>query len=556
MKTRRHLVNACLLLALSLVMQWVIVARSTVPAIDSIRYLSVAQSMDRHGLLATLRTQPEQPLYPALVWLFHGAMACFPPLAPHAWLTSLQWAAAIPLCLSVVPLYMLLTHLVPFRAAMAGSLFFCVTSEVCRLGADGLSDSTSLMFCMLALCCAVVAMRGTRDSILPRAAWMAAAGLAIGLALMARSEALALPVALGIFLGWEALRLGREAWPRVLQATSWLALGLGISVIPYLILSDALSPRASLARLLGRRPAAWAEPLNAPAALEQSNSPSDANWHLPDGRRMTFGRKDHTSTSRFSGLGPTLMEILRESGQAFQYWLGGLALYGLWLERRRLARPPCRLVLILVAVYGFLVLLVTLRSGYLSSRHLVLLVALGLGWSGRGALDLGQRLAVALGTAAVRRSGNQPRQESSRRSSGWRWGVAALALLACLPHSLAPLHAAHGAHRGAAAWLLARNDASRAVLDTHGWTALYTGRKTYRYEQAPTAYLDSKLAYVVVEQHELQSDSRRAATLNSILAEASEPLACFPAPDPRHSVAVYRWYPTRFAQGRAFRHAR
>ena len=45
---------------------------------------------------------------------------------------------------------------------------------------------------------------------------------------------------------------------------------------------------------------------------------------------MEFGIKDRSVSTRFQGHVSALGEYLRELPEAMQYWIGGLALIGLW----------------------------------------------------------------------------------------------------------------------------------------------------------------------------------------------------------------------------------
>ena len=113
-----------------------------------------------------------------------------------------------------------------------------------------------------------------------------------------------------------------------------------------------------------------------------------------------------------------------------------------------------------------------------------------------------------------------------------------------------PLHGSRIAHRRAAQWLEGEDRHAGAVLDTRGWTMLYSDRPTYRYDEAPTALLDPALAYIVVEQRDLDFDSPRGQTLREVLVRGATRQAVIAGPDgqPGKSVLVYRWNATRFAQ--------
>ncbi|MGH7138767.1 MAG: hypothetical protein ACREHD_23720, partial [Pirellulales bacterium] len=149
---RKTATIAALVLAACLVQAWMI-SRAVVPAQDSVRYLIVAQGFERDGFSATLRNQPEQPLFPALVWLVHRGLTSLGLATADDWATSLQVAAAIPLVLSIVPVYLLFCQLHGERAAIIAISLYSLLGGIARLGADGLSDSTHLALFMLALWC-------------------------------------------------------------------------------------------------------------------------------------------------------------------------------------------------------------------------------------------------------------------------------------------------------------------------------------------------------------------------------------------------------------------
>jgi hypothetical protein len=65
-------------------------------------------------------------------------------------------------------------------------------------------------------------------------------------------------------------------------------------------------------------------------------------------------------------------------------------------------------------------------------------------------------------------------------------------------------------------------------LDTRGWAAYAADRASYDAWHISQALGDSRLAYVVVCGSELESGSRRAASLRAILERAGERVAAFP----------------------------
>jgi hypothetical protein len=146
MKCRHQLLILAGLTAVCIGVQAVVVRRAVVPGLDAVRFVRIARSIGNRGLMDTVRWESEQPLYPAWLWVVHSARQRVLGVADPLWVTSAQWAAAVPLVLAVTPLFRLLRRLVGPAAAVAGTLLFCVLPEVSRLGADGISDSTHLLF--------------------------------------------------------------------------------------------------------------------------------------------------------------------------------------------------------------------------------------------------------------------------------------------------------------------------------------------------------------------------------------------------------------------------
>jgi len=132
------------------------------------------------------------------------------------------------------------------------------------------------------------------------------------------------------------------------------------------------------------------------------------------------------------------------------------------------------------------------------------------------------------------------------------WGVVAVFAAACLPQTMMRIHYSREGHRMAAEWLERSAPAHGAVVDTHGLTGLYGGRTTVPYERAPAVLGDPRLAYVVLEDRELDYPSRRSLTLRWLLAAAGHKVAEFPPPAARRPnqrrVLVYRWDADRFGR--------
>ena len=567
------------LLGLSCLVQVAVVSRSTTTGLDAVRFVQVAQSIDQHGLLPTVRTQRQQPLFPVWVWAVHAGLQRTVGEFPSVWAVSAQLAAAIPLVLAVVPLYFLILRLVGGGAAVAGSFFFCLLPEVSRLGADGLSDSTHLLFLCIAFW-AMVEYLGRRrieggrgnGPFSGRACpppWLLLAGAATAIATLARVEVLVLAGAMAVTLAvFQLLGGRREAWGSLAAASACFLLGLVLVWGPYLAAVGVATPRAATARILGRHEMEEETGRLARAGVAQS-------WQLPGGEPMSFDVKERSISLRRRGYAAAVVGFVRKLADVLGYWIGGVALWGAWRlgrvgtrcgrGRRAGGRASAgdRFVQVFFLLFSLVVIRFSAAEGYLAARHLLALAVAGMGAAGFGALELGSLLrsaapAVYLSLTRRRRRGTAPAQKQppapgERRVVGYpasAWALVALAGVACVPQTLARLHHSRLGHRAAGKWLAGQTGLPGTVLDTRGWTGLYSGRQTYAYEEARAALSDPRLAYVVLEGRETEYDSGRSRTLRWLVETAARPVAEFPQPAARRPnqrpVIVYQWYADRF----------
>jgi hypothetical protein len=586
------------LLALCCLVQALVIGRAVATGLDTARFAARAQQIDTDGWIATVRAHQEPPLYWAEIWAAHKVLLRCCGNYPEIWAQSAQYAAAIPLVLTLVPLFLLSQRVFGTAAAVAAGVFFCVLPEAVRLGGDGICDSTHLLFFTIAFWAVVVFLTGpgrgamadywaaqvndggclplppevvgdSAETAFPRRpAWLLLAGLATGVAILARVEAVVMPIALAMTLFLLQFRRARRQAGSVLCAALGLyALGLALVLTPYLAAAGALTPRAAVTRILGR-PAA--EP-HAPLPQPLDNSLASV-WQLPDGQMMSFVAEDPTANLRRHGLG-AVHKFFRELTIVFWYWLGALALVALARVWRRPGNTVDWFVRVFVGCYVVLALGFAVTEGYITSRHLLPLVVAGIGCSGFGALVLGQMLVerfaslggMLSGRAALARhasmgsshAGPQLRRVtacyptnalSPKVVYSGGAGVVLLAALACCPQTFKPLSPVGLGHREAAHWLATGAEAVGTVLDTQGWMGLYSGRTTHFYAAGPVGFADPQLAYVVLERHELGRPSNRGRTLRQLLEIGGELVRTFPGPFGErlnHDVLVFRWHPER-----------
>jgi len=564
---RYHLTVVAGLLALSCLVQVLAVSRSVVPGLDAVRFVGIAQSIDEQGIADTLEAEGEQPLFPAWVALVHRVQVGIAGDSSSAWAKSVQTAAAVPLVLAIVPLYLALLRMVGARSAAAACVFFCLLPEVARLGADGLSDSTHLLFFCVAFWAIVEYLQGTplktwktwppavchvdadgtadkhggesvdmnaelaamslpkpeeHNGYSPHHGWLLLAGAAAGAAILARAETLVLVAALGTAaIIFQLLPRYRMAWSRLAASLCAFALGLAFLLGPYLLLVSPTTFQTAADRILGRFKA------------EERDMDELDDWRLPNGEPMAFTVREPTTSIRHRGFAAAIVRFGRKLADAYGYWIGGLALLGAWLLRRESTRRIDRFVQIFFALFSLLAIRFAAREGYMHARHVIPLVVVGIGCAGSGGPWLGEKLTAKM-----------------RLKLSAAWLVVALAAAMCVPRLLVPLHHSRLGHRQAAEWISAQAETPGAVLDTHGWTGLYSGRRTYGYDDARRAFSDPQLIYVVVEEEELRHDSGRARTLGRLIELAGKRVATFPSiadsAANRRQVVIYRWEAERF----------
>ncbi len=590
MDRRQEAIAVGLLVVLGAAFQVAVAVRATVPALDTVRFIGIARQIDDSGLPDVVRTTSEEPLFPLAVWGVHRVLVRTAGEFRSAWPTSAQFAAGLSLVLAILPVHLISRRLVGPVAGLLGTALFCALPAVTRLAGDGISDATHLLWLSLAIWAVLVyfdtayvraddrqgeaaaepgnhgkcrphgsagASRCPSRTLrpqpriestfstaraqprIPSGAWLVGAGLAMGLAMLTRREAVVLAVALGATL--LAFPLGtsrRRPWPRIALAGACFVLGAAVPLGAYCCLRAGWISWVPPARAKVASAAAEDAALGSLAGVATPDA--DPLWRLADGRPMSFAPKDSTTSRRRRGWLAGLALLGEELAVAFGYVPAALAVLGFWQFTGRRARAIDGFARAFFALFLTSVCLFAVREGYVSARHLLPLVVVGIGCAGHGVLVVGGAL--------------------SRRKAAWclpllneRAACAAVLLVAvlfCLFEGARPLHANQTGHRLAADWLAGPSRATGAVVDTRGWTGLYSGHPTFGYERARRLVASGELAYLVLEDRELGRKSRRGRTLRFLLALAADKVAGFPPPGhaaagPR--VSIYRWQPERFA---------
>jgi 4-amino-4-deoxy-L-arabinose transferase-like glycosyltransferase len=457
---------------------WLIV-HTEVAARDSIGFIRYAWQLESQPWVEVLRQSQQHPGYPVLLLAISlPVRAYFGGTDAVAMQVSAQLASGLAGVLLVLPMFYLGKELFDRRVGFgAAALFQCLPVSA-RIMSDALSEATFLFFTAMALLGATFALR--RQSV----ALFGLCGLFTGLAYLTRPEgALLLPAAGLVLLGRQAVPGCRQPWGRLVTCGATLVLTAVVVALPYVAATGQFTTKPTGLELLktasvfpeaapGARAAA---PESAPARPLAASLPL-AVW----AQEMEKG-----------SLGWSIRALATEVIKSYYYVAWVPALAGLWWFRDRLRRVSGAWVLLLLSLLHALVLLrLAVVMGYVSERHVLVLVLCGSFWTAAGVAAFGQWL-WALGTRL--------------RPISWSAEpIIVLALLAlaapALVQSLKPLHANRAGHHAAGLWLAAHTVPADPVFDPFCWAHFYAGRVFWEGRSPPIPPGHAVMQYVVLER--------------------------------------------------------
>ena len=462
-----------------------------VTARDSIGYIRYAWELQHKPWGEVIANAEQHPGYPILIFGMSRILEQFvaQPL-PILMQWSAQLVSALASVLLVVPMFLLGKELFNARVGFWAALLMQVLPVSSRILADGLSEATFLLFAVTAL---LFGFRALRDGL----AWQfIRCGFFAGLAYLTRPE------------GGADRRLrgadpsrgpGPPAWRRPWRTALTCGVGLGVAALavggPFVAATGRITVKPSATQVLQ-------------AALESqpapgSGSPAVAMMPLP-----IFAVWDDVP-----GPGPersfwSLKAVALELVKGF-YYVGWLpVLLGLWWFRGSVGRQPGVWMLgVLCLVILFFLWRVAKVMGYVSDRHMLLVLLCGSYWAVAAIFESTRRLAV---------HGGRLRFAGHRLAPG---GLLLLAAGAGFAKSLEPLHANRGGFREAGLWLAEHSTPLDDVKDPYCWAHYYAGRVFI--EGKATAAPDGHLPvwYVVVEQAKSQHERLKGVAEVQVLKE-------------------------------------
>jgi hypothetical protein len=459
-----------------------------VAARDSIGFIRIAWQMGHGDFREAVAHGEQHPGYPLAIL---GTSKIVREVSPAddaiVMQRSAQLANSLAGILLVVPMYFLGRQLFGRPTAFWATLLFQCLPASGRILADGLSEGLFLLFAVSGLLFASIGLRTHR--VLP----FALTGLFSALAYLTRPEGALVVATTGlVLLGLQGVRTRSVHWRRFL--TCGLALGLTaiIAGSPLFLITGKLSLKNTAIKLYENTSQA-----PAPAVPHFGGGGSNALF------ASTFavwggGEDERERVKTLWGVKPVAAELIK--GTCYFLWLP--MLLGLWWFRDRFRNVPGTWVMLILGVIVTLLLWrVYLLLGYVSDRHLILVLLCGCYWAAAGIGEMMRRV----GTLPSRMAPNFVPltwlRERCPNSTSLLWpSLAMLAIIAALlPKTLEPLHVNRNGFRHAGIFIGQRAKPWDEVLDPYSWSHYYAGKVFQEGRKADRPEDAVPMKYVVLE---------------------------------------------------------
>jgi 4-amino-4-deoxy-L-arabinose transferase-like glycosyltransferase len=489
-----------------------LIRHTEVAARDSIGFIRYAWELEHQPWGQVVRHSHQHPAYPALLLAMSWPVRhYFGGSDVSVFQQSAQLTSALAGMLLVIPMYFLGRRLLDRRTAFWATALFQCLPLTSRLMADGLSEATFLLFVVTALLFGVLALEshiqrpnaedetpGPRTAGLACRIWYALCGLFGALAYLTRPEGALILISAGVvMLGMQAYRSWRQPWREWLVHGGIIAGTAIIVASPYCITIGGLTTKPTPRIML--KTARHDYPAGAPSGMTFDDQPS---------ARALSDHMDwvYSPASVFGVFAPAtaynrywwaVKALTTEVARGFQYFAVFPVILGMWLLRYRLRESPGYwLLLVFCALQGMILWRLATVMGYLSERHVILLVLCGV-FPAMGAVPSIARWIIRVVEQARSKDFDS---STAGRSAGWLTFALFAALAFCsLPETLKPLHANRSGHRAAGLWLAQHANPADPVTDPFCWAHYYAGKLFEEGSEpaVPPGYMPTR--YVVME---------------------------------------------------------
>jgi 4-amino-4-deoxy-L-arabinose transferase-like glycosyltransferase len=462
---RRELALVALLVLLAAGVRVWVVRTTEVPARDSIGFIRYALAIQECGWRWTLHHQHQHPGYPLCILAVSLPVRHLAGLDCDSMQLSAQLASSLAGLLLVIPMYYLGKYLLDRGAGFWGALLFQCLPASGRALSDAISDPLFLLLLASGLALAVRALRRRSP------AGFGLAGALGGLAYLTRPEGVLLVPAAGLALALaQCVPAWRRPWRTALACGAGLALGALVTGSPYFLTVGHFTNKPNAGVLTGKQPGATEEDDDPAPAGTAALTSAPQPYHV--GNKEEVQQYGQMPVAR--RVGQATWTLAAEFVQCYQYvgWLPVL-LGAWWFRGRYRVAPEVWVVVLLFALDALLLWLLVVRAGYLSGRHVLVLVLCTVFQAAVAVRELPYQLAAWWRRLAERAPGRRPLWLSPAA-----WSLVLLLLLAGtgLSRTLRPLHSNRAGHRAAGRWLAANARPWDEVEDNHGWAFYYANR--------------------------------------------------------------------------------
>ncbi len=436
-----------------------------VAARDSIGFIRIAWQMEHGDFRHAVADGQQHPGYPlAILGASKLVRAVSPADDAIVMQRSAQLANSLAGILLVIPMYFLGRELFRRPTAFWATLLFQCLPASGRVLADGLSEGLFLLFAVSGLFFASVGLRTHR--ILP----FALTGLFSALAYLTRPEGALVVGTTGlVLLGVQCVRTRSVHWQRFLACGLALSLTAIIAGSPLYLITHKLWLKNTGDKL-------WQGTSQAPTPTVPQFAGGGSHPLFASTFAVWGGVEDERErVQTLWGVKPVVAEIIK--GTCYCLWLP--MLLGLWWFRDRFRTVPVTWVMLISGVIiAVLLWRVYTLLGYVSDRHLILILLTGCFWAAAAIGEIMRRL----GTLPARLAPNFVALTWLRQrcppSTSLLWpSLAMLAILAAvLPKTLEPLHVNRNGFRHAGFVIAQRAKPWDEVLDPYSWSHYYAGK--------------------------------------------------------------------------------
>jgi hypothetical protein len=458
-----------------------LIAHTEVAARDSIGFIRYALELESRPWKDVLPNNLQHPGYPLVLMAVSWPVRCFfGGIDSFTMQLSAQLASSLAGVLLVVPMYYLGREFFDRSAGFWGAILYQCLPITSRILSDGLSEATFLLLSTTAL---LFAIQAVRNGSLLR---FALCGFASGLAYLTRPEGAVLVAATSLVLvAMQFHPCWRRPWRRAALGGVCLVATASAVGGPYPYMTGQFTLKPSALWILGtaenQRPSERADVTD--AGPQTTSHPLTASI-------LAVYAPTELKDRRLWALKAIGTEIVK----GYHYFIGLPVLLGLWWYRDRLrVIPGAWVMLVLCLLHAFILYRLAVRVGYLSERHVQLLVLCGI-FTGAATVST---VGCWLWAVASRISGRM------REDGGGKlWpGVVLLGSLACLglPELLSPLHGNRVGHREAGLWLAQNTQLADEIIDPYCWAHYYAGRVFWEGKTPPSPPGYRPTRYVVLE---------------------------------------------------------